>query len=116
MCWSQKKKIFCITSLIIAVVLNFRKSCFYKCSLESGSTFVKCSELSIVVLFILVFVILVYHRGVEDHFTRNVIMLLSEGLTETKINCTELIVCGRKVSYLSEVHFKAVMTQKSLIT
>lgn len=115
MCWSQKK-LFCIISLIIRVVLNFKNSCFYKCSLESGCAFVKCSELRLVVLFILVFVILLYHRDVEDHFTRNVIMLLSEGLTETKINCTELIVCGRKVSYLSEVYFKAVITQKSLIT
>lgn len=36
------------------------------------------------------------HRDVEDHFIKNVVMFLSEGLAGTKINCTEVIVCGRK--------------------
>lgn len=96
----RTKLYFWNTSLIIPVVLNTKNSDFCKCSLQSGCAFIKCSELNLSVLFSNFcsskFLLYWYHRGVEDHFIRNVIMLLSEGLAGTKINCTEVIVCGRK--------------------
>lgn len=37
------------------------------------------------------FLLYLYHRDEEEDFTRNVIMLLSEGLVGTIFNCTEVI-------------------------
>lgn len=68
----RTKLFFWNASLIIPVVLNVKNSHFYKCSLQSDCGFIKCSELSLVVLFsnfcLDYFLFYSYHRDVEDHF------------------------------------------------
>lgn len=84
-------------ALIVSVVLTVKNPHFYKHFLQSNCAFIKCSKISLVVLFSnfgLVFSIK-YHKDVED-FLRNVIMLLREGITGIKISWTEVIVCWRK--------------------